>query len=828
MVSVETDPDQLHRRAVEFVNQGRLREARDLLDAASRSATDADLRARVEGTRAIILVRTGSPEEAEQVCEAAMSIPGLQPRSIALLAGQLGSVAERLGKLDVAERWLTQGIDGLSEFPAERANLLVNRSLVNIHRRSVPAAAADAAAATEIFSSLGEEIDAAQARHNEGYIRLLGGDLVSALTEMVKARATLVGVSPVMAAIGDLDRAEVLREAGQTTEAERILRQVAEVFGSQGMPQSRAEAEFQLARSLLSHDIAAAESTARAAARRFRRLGIDLWATRSEGVRLQAALQSGRVEYRGSTAAVDRRLPGDARVAEIVKRLERYGLRGEARELRLTRLLSRARRGHSDAGLIRVSPTDPLEVRILAYEVRAERASARAEGGATRKYAAAGLDLLAEWQGAFGSIDLQTSASMHAAGLMYRGLASAVDSGRPEVVFDWSERARHMNQQVVPLRPPPDRELADDLAEIRLVRADDPSGDWISSSRVAELRERVRERQWAHTGARAGSRRVSLDEAQAGLSDSAALLSYVFTGTSMVATVITSAGARLVPVALWPEAARLMTGLRADLDMAASVRSGPLQRVVARTLDERLAELSRILLDEPLRGLDVERVILTVPGVLNSIPWAMLPAMRARPFAVAVSATRWLSYERDARRAPPARTGFVLGPRVARAHEEVKTAAEAWDRPKILGAATASAVTRLAGEVDVLHIAAHGRHAVDNPMFSGLELADGTLFGYDIDLIENVPDTVILSACEVGRSSVRWGEEAVGMTRVWLHAGARCVVAAPVVVADDDACELLAAMHDGLAAGIPPSVALAEASQRTGIVAPFQVHGAGF
>jgi len=285
----------------------------------------------------------------------------------------------------------------------------------------------------------------------------------------------------------------------------------------------------------------------------------------------------------------------------------------------------------------------------------------------------------------------------------------------------------------------------------------------------------------------------------------------------------------MIPVAGWHEAARLMTGLRADLDMAASVRSGTLQGIVARTLEGRLAELSQILLGEALRGLDVDRVILTVPGVLNGIPWAMLPDMRGRPFAVAVSATRWLSYEREPR-IPPTRAGFVLGPRVPRAREEVGTAAAAWNRPTTLGdgTATASAVTDLAGGVDVLHVAAHGRHAVDNPMFSGLELADGTLFGYDIDLIENVPDTVILSACEVGRSSVRWGEEAVGMTRVWLHAGARCVVAAPVVVADDDACELLAAMHEGLAAGIPPSVALSEASTRTGIVAPFQVHGAGF
>ena len=139
-----------------------------------------------------------------------------------------------------------------------------------------------------------------------------------------------------------------------------------------------------------------------------------------------------------------------------------------------------------------------------------------------------------------------------------------------------------------------------------------------------------------------------------------------------------------------------------------------------------------------------------------------------------------------------------------------------------------SRVTELAGAVDVLHIAAHGRHAVDNPMFSGLELSDGALFGYDIDLIPRVPRTVVLSACEVGRSAVRWGEEAVGMARVWLHAGSASVIAAPAIVADDVACELLGSMHVELAAGLAPAEALAVASDRLGVVSPFQAHGAGF
>ncbi|HKP07060.1 MAG TPA: CHAT domain-containing protein, partial [Microbacterium sp.] len=237
--------------------------------------------------------------------------------------------------------------------------------------------------------------------------------------------------------------------------------------------------------------------------------------------------------------------------------------------------------------------------------------------------------------------------------------------------------------------------------------------------------------------------------------------------------------------------------------------------------------LSVALLD-PVAGIVGDRrVVLTVPGILGGIPWALLPGLQGRVFTVATSASQWL-----ATRGSPVvrRAALAAGPRVERAAEEVARAAVAWPRSVVLRDEDASvaAVTDAASHADLLHVAAHGRHSAEHPLFSGLQLHDGTLFGYDIDLIEKVPHTVVLSACEVGRSSVRWHEEAVGMTRVWLHAGTRSVVAAPVVVADHDASELLAAMHEGLAAGQAPSEALTAASVRTGIVAPFQVHGAGF
>nr|WP_017203060.1 hypothetical protein [Microbacterium barkeri] len=67
--------------------------------------------------------------------------------------------------------------------------------------------------------------------------------------------------------------------------------------------------------------------------------------------------------------------------------------------------------------------------------------------------AADGLDLLTAWQQSFGALDLQASVAMHGSDLMFTGLASAARLRDPAVLFEWSERARHLSQQVAPGRP---------------------------------------------------------------------------------------------------------------------------------------------------------------------------------------------------------------------------------------------------------------------------------------------------------------------------------------------------------------------------------------
>lgn len=818
----------LHREAVELVNRGQLARAQRLLARADSRSDDVNLSARIRGTQAYILARRGDLATAERLCTEAYAAPGVDESTRAILAGQLGSLADHAGRLRDALTWFTRGIDGLPGDPVAQANLLINRSLVHMQLRELASARDDATRATAIFAAKGLTIDEAQSRHNEGYLALLEGDVITSLHLMSQARTTLSPLSPALAAVGDVDIAAVLRDAGVAREAEDLLERAAAVFGSHGMPPARAEAEFQLARSLLPHDPARARRVAAAAARRFARLGNTSWATRAEAVRMRAELSGGLFLRSGERSPEPRRVPKADEVAAAAKRLDRLGFRSEAAALRMTRELWAARHAVPSRAPLRVAPQASMEARLLGHEARASRAAHAGRGGDARRHAAAGLDLLAEWQAGFGSLDLQTSVTMHGNGLMLVGLESAVRSGRPDIAFEWSERARLLSQQVVPVRPPPDPALAEELEELRMLRSDDPA--WLDSPRATELRERARERQWTATGSSQVQERISLDALRSTLDAETAALSYLYSAAGLVAVVATASAVRLVSLEGWADARRALPGLRADLDMSASMRAGSLADVVRRSLADRLAALSRALLDEPLRVAgDVRRVVLTVPGVLGGLPWGMLPGMRGRSFTVAVSATQWARGHAEGPRVPDS-AGFVVGPRVPRGAEEVADASDTWGvaLTRMGEEASVSAVTRLAHEVDVLHIAAHGRHTVDNPLFSGLELFDGTLFGYDIDLIPEVPATVVLSACEVGRSSVRWGEEAIGMTRIWLHAGSRCVIASPVIVADDDACVLLGVMHEGLARGEAPADALAAASASTGIVAPFQAHGAGF
>ena len=114
----------------------------------------------------------------------------------------------------------------------------------------------------------------------------------------------------------------------------------------------------------------------------------------------------------------------------------------------------------------------------------------------------------------------------------------------------------------------------------------------------------------------------------------------------------------------------------------------------------------------------------------------------------------------------------------------------------------------------LVHLAAHGRLAPHNPLFSELTLADGPLFAYDIEQLADAPHTVVLAACESGRSVVCAGDELLGLGAMFLARGASQLVASPLPVPDTETAPLMTAFHRRLAAGLPVAEALAEAQEQ--------------
>jgi CHAT domain-containing protein len=134
------------------------------------------------------------------------------------------------------------------------------------------------------------------------------------------------------------------------------------------------------------------------------------------------------------------------------------------------------------------------------------------------------------------------------------------------------------------------------------------------------------------------------------------------------------------------------------------------------------------------------------------------------------------------------------------------------------------------GTASVLHVAAHGVHQPENPLFSSVRMSDGPVFAHELDQSHRTPEHVVLSACEVGLATIRPGDEALGLASVLLHLGTRSVVAGVARVGDQVAEETMSVYHRRLAEGIDSATALADALVRVSadVVPPFVNFGASW
>lgn len=806
----------LHERAVEHCRAGRHRAAERDLRAALTRTDDRDLLARIRSTQAWILALENDGQASVAILNELLGEQGLQRETIATLHAQLGGVLSTLAEGGEALRHLDLAVAALSDDPLRLMAVLFNRAGLWLDRGEYAAAAADYEQAADIADRGGSPWHAAAARHNQGTALAARGDLVRALQLMDAARPLIAEQSAVNAARADQETAAVLLAAGLPEEAATLLRNCIAVFRAHRVVSYRADAELSLARTIADQDPHEAIGIARRAAASYGRIASRSLATRARVLVLTIALASDRATKRHVREA-----------QQLLPVLTGDDLAGAGDELLLALELHHVRRGQDWPRTHPVRGDASIVTRLAEAEVRVEVAARTGHDTEALERARDGIRLLRDWQSSTDSLELRSSLAMHGYRMVEQAAAVAMRSGDPALHFEWSERSRGFVAASTPLTSPATQDSVED-AELEALRGLLAVGEDLDAPQVAQVRDRIRRRQWA----RERASRISVDIA--GLEEAvdvlgqreATLVSFLSDPNDVSVLVASGDGCRVFPVTSRAAIRANLAGLQADLDMSSANLRPALSAIVREGLRRRLEHLSSIIWRPIESAVSTRRVVITAPAALAAVPWSLMPPLRDRAITVPLSVTQWTRHTVNP--APIRSVGFVTGPNVPRASTEVTHAAKQWADPTIVDAAhaTTARMRELTANTDLLHVAAHGRHTPGNPMFSGLELLDGPWFGHDIAELTMVPSVVVLSACELGRSTARWGEETLGMARAWLHSGVRCVIAAPCTVNDAATSDYLAAVHSGLAGGLSPSDALLVAvpDER----APFLAFGVGF
>jgi len=277
----------------------------------------------------------------------------------------------------------------------------------------------------------------------------------------------------------------------------------------------------------------------------------------------------------------------------------------------------------------------------------------------------------------------------------------------------------------------------------------------------------------------------------------------VHRGTVFLVTMGAS-GERMRPAAGEPELAEWARRLHSDLRvMTNPLVPRALRDVAARSFATGAAWVDDHLLADVPPGAELHVV---GPGQVITLPWGALPSRRGAVTAVSPHLTRVGAGRPVVRPAGQEERSVscLAGPGVPQGGVEVAEVAALWPGASALTGsdATCEAATRALRSSDVVHLATHGTHVVENALFSSVRLADGPLFAYELDGMRLSPSLVVLSSCDVGQATPAPGGQTLGF-------------------ADALAASVMPRLHALVRAGQAPARALAQVTAEVEEPVPF-------
>lgn len=700
----------------------------------------------------------------------------------------------------------------------ERTSALLNGGLSHLSLLELDEARAQLHDALDIAVAENVPEQEFKARHNLGCLEFYAGNLPEAISLM---RAADEVDARVARARARQDLAQVLLESGLLSQARQTLHEALDEARSQRLALEEADIRLDLAAcAIVEDDAATARSELGTAIRVYRARGAEGRQRSTSLLRAAVDLGNGRVPRGVDDLLVpwldtERPVTGEERLAARV-RVETHLLRGDVGAA--TYAAQRLR------GAARQSLAGDLHDRLLFAKV----AAAQGDSRTARREVRASARRLGLAQAPTQSLEVRAALALHGRRLSEFDLGDALASGSARRVFDSIERWRAVSHRLPPVSAPADPETAELMAHLRQARLRLGStapgeGESALRSQIASLEGRIAARDWSATGRTQPARSTPGAAAQVGSAagfshtrtalgqrQEVALVLFAHAGQQYALEVGGHRRSRLRHLGTVAEVTALADRLVRDLRAHAFAALNPaLSTAIGRAVDVSLTELDRVVFGD-LTIPDGFGLVVAPSRALASVPWTALPSATCRAVTVAVSLTRWATAEPPAD--GPTTVASLAGPSLRRAVSEAQAVAATWGARSTStpdGTDDSALLVAALARDTVVHVAAHGTHERQNPFFSSLHLADGPVFAHELPRPLRSRH-VVLSACDLGQSDLRPGDEPFGLTAALLSLGARSVVAAVAPVPDEVAALAMVDYHRQLSTGVPAARALAD------------------
>ena len=327
------------------------------------------------------------------------------------------------------------------------------------------------------------------------------------------------------------------------------------------------------------------------------------------------------------------------------------------------------------------------------------------------------------------------------------------------------------------------------------------------------------------------TRAVSWRDIAVRLPDRTAMIEYLASDSAVIAFVITRDTLTSIDLGIRRhDLARLTEFARAMIERVPAADATPWHAPLRRLHEHLIGPI----MDGGLLA-DVTRLVIVPHAELHYLPFAALIDSSDRflieryTLSYAPSAAVWMNLG-ERRTVPATRGVLALAPRTDMLPASAREVAAVErlmgsDVTTLVGARASEAeFHRVAGSHRVLHLATNGVLNRHNPLFSYVDLAmaaghDGRLSVHEIFGLHLAADLVVLSACETGLGSgaladVPPGDDWVGLTRAFLHAGTADVIATLWSVDDRSSAMLMERFYERYALASGPAESLAQAQRR--------------